>query len=98
MFRIGQQVVCIDDKDWRNPGLIGSPAAPTTPVKGLVYTVRGFSPSDAVYLEEIVCAPYPWNWGIGEGGWLRRRFRPVKETSIDIFTAMLAPKPQHVEA
>lgn len=99
-FHVGQKVVCVDDQNFRNPDHIGTPIAPTAPVRGTVYHVRSFSPSGNVLLAEIVCAPHAWEWGYGEGGWLPRRFRPVTErkTDISIFTAMLTPNRERERA
>lgn len=86
MFRIGQKVVCVEDK--------GQRGRPPFAVKGNIYTISDMVTLPdycigAVRLEELAHAmtePHEWLFA-----W---RFRPVKETDISIFTAMLAPKPK----
>ena len=73
---------------------------PNRPVKGGVYTIRGFDidlfdPDEpAVYLEEMVNPECDYLYGRQEGSFYAHRFRPVRTTSIDVFTAMLAPTPR----
>lgn len=90
-FHVGQMVVCVDDK----------PAAPkwggvSFPVRGRVYTIRAVfrhtSGADGVWLEELR-NPFAAKYGL-EWGYKARRFRPVKTTSIDQFTALLNPAPE----
>ena len=99
-FHIGQKVVCVDalfiDARWYR--------CEQQPVKGVVYTIRGFTPPNyfstdepdvpALYLEEIVNSPVEWTTGVFELGFSRRRFRPLvtRKTEIAIFKRMLAPK------
>lgn len=66
------------------------------PVKGCVYTVRKigiYSPS-IILLEEIINPVLPGD--DVEGGFHYRYFGPVKDTSIEIFRAMLSPIPEEV--
>lgn len=85
-FVVGQRVVCInDDGDW------GSAARPE---KSRIYTIREiFTWVGRVGLrfEEIV-NPVAAIWNI-EFGYDHVYFRPVKETNIDVFTAMLNKTP-----
>ena len=69
-FRVGQNVVCIDD----SAGLV---SGEMTLVKGRVYKVYAVYP-DAKPLPEIVVDDGSWR------GWLSRRFRPVVERKTDI--------------
>ncbi len=90
-FRVGQKVVCVNDKPSRFTGL------PTNVREGGVYTVtktflhpRGIP---CVLLSEIEVP-------IHHLGYDASRFRPVVErkTDISIFTAMLNPSKQTVDA
>lgn len=91
MFHIGQQVVCVDDKF--------EPKARTVfdalPVRSRIYHVRNVyvslvTGSPAINLDEIVGAPAR-TCPTRECGFFAARFRPVRKTNIDIFTAMLTP-------
>ena len=89
MFHVGQQVVCIEDRYW-NPWV-----GDMSPVKGRVYTIREIL-IDAICrvglrFEEIINAPHIYIDGQAERAFLGDRFRPVRKTNIDVFTAMLAP-------
>jgi len=97
MFHVGQMVVCVKTFDktketWRD----------ALPVKGGVYVIRdvfngSFNP-DGLYLrfEEIVNPPR-FEYGV-EVGFNSSRFRPVKHTSIEQFTAILNQAPERVDA
>lgn len=102
MFLIGQKIVCVDDGGLND----GSPCV--NPVRGEVYTVRGFDTCDCgfpagIWLSEISNRRVPLycrDCGLtvrGEPPFLVRRFRPVRETDIDIFTKMLAPTPRRAK-
>lgn len=84
-FYVGQKVVCVDVK---TPNIIGIPAANLK--KGQIYTVSSVSLTrlgvEALTVEETVPAPAC----TGFHSW---RFRPLPETSIEIFQAMLKPVP-----
>jgi hypothetical protein len=88
MFRIGQKVVCIDDSiEHDEPG-------PHT-VKGRIYTISSmplWENEPTLLFEEL---PPHWdpNWSTGYNP---ECFRPIVETDISVFTAML--KPVKVEA
>lgn len=99
-FRIGQEVVCVDDKP---VGGIGD----TSPLKsGQTYTVRWIGDySDSINgnigicirVEEI-CRNYPVPFGYAEQDcrdvpYFAWRFRPVKTTDISIFTELLTDLP-----
>jgi len=94
-FRIGQKVVCVNDT-WRDT-LIDCPGG--VPVKGGVYTVRGFCEHypeiTSIYLEEIVNPPFKYLVGAYEPSFLAWRFRPVVErkTNISVFKEILNRTP-----
>lgn len=98
MFHVGQMVVCVD-------------AAPEgerlfkdfeiRPVKGCVYTIRALESveTDVIcLLEEIVNPILLYEDGADEMLFRVSRFRPVRNTSIDVFTAILNKAPEKVEA
>ena len=99
-FRLRQKVVCVNDK-WDADA---NKYVPNRPRKGGVYTIRGFDadPFDpnepGVYLEEMVNPERDYLNGRIEGSFYAHRFRPIRTTSIDVFTAMLAPTPRIKEA
>ena len=84
MFNVGQQVVCVDDKEKGN----GEPSGLT---RGRVYTVAKFFPVgckyacgcmkdyDALDVAEAPIIPYPGH----EEGYRANRFRPVRPQSIE---------------
>jgi hypothetical protein len=90
-FRVGQKVVCVDDAGTDETGRIEL-------VRGTIYTVRwqGFHWSD-YYPEPLYCVRLEEVWRKDE--WVgddnedcpfrASRFRPLIETDISIFTAML---------
>jgi hypothetical protein len=90
MFHVGQLVVCVDDDNWLLP-------IPHRPEAKRIYTIRaiveGIHPIDGrgpgLLLDEII---NPTVKGTGvEYNFDPRRFRPLRKTSISIFTAMLSP-------
>ena len=93
MFHIGQRVVCIHD--------VGCPPAnefPNVPIKGSIYTVRGFVSPDVGYertpgmlLEEVVNPPWEYKEGVFEPSFHPYHFRPLVQhkTDISVFTRML---------
>lgn len=90
MFQIGQQVVCL--------GFLGADPTVQYPVKSQVYTIRGFCQQAMdihqctyIWLEEIL---NPVAFGICETAFISVKFRPVKKTSIEIFTTLLTPTPK----
>lgn len=98
-FRVGQLVVCVDDKPhdgwvlysgrtWQKPGLDGLKS-------GVVYTIRGLGVAetgyDHLWLEEIVrVGGEPSD---AEPGYRAERFRPVVENRLKIFRSMLVNIP-----
>lgn len=90
-FHVGQRVVCVDDSRYaRGHGF------EVTPVKGSTYTIRDFAEREdglGVRLIEIVNPEgnYRWRPGLTECTFHIRRFRPVRDTDISIFTNMLVP-------
>jgi hypothetical protein len=99
-FQVGQKVVCVDDR-WSR-----SRYRPTDPKRGAVYTVRAIAPckdhghnEDGLHLVEIVNKPRSHRCPDGrrrkcEAAYRMSHFRPLRMTSIDIFTRMLEPAPR----
>jgi hypothetical protein len=89
-FHVGQMVVCLKRGQWNSCPLEAAP------VYGVVYTVRGLPLIRNVVLlllEEIVNEPQDYDEGFIECGFHYTQFRPVKETSIDIFRKIVADLP-----
>lgn len=98
MFHVGQRVACIAAPSRAAVRLF--PSSVVFPEVGCVYTirafVRGMSLSGVVtglVFEEIVNPSAPT--GV-EYNFAMRRFRPVKDTSIEIFRSLLSPIPEEV--
>lgn len=98
MFYVGQMVVCVDDSTMGAPATPDEVATLKGLVRGHIYTVRRVEadwpfrtgPNLGVWLEEI-CR----NWlDFSDLPFDAVRFRPVRTTSIDCFTALLAPTPK----
>ncbi len=88
MFHVGQKVVCVDDR------LCVVTGDPTGLRKGAVYTVRGLtSDGEGLFVEELY---REWVPGIEFSLWYWR-FRPVRETSIEVFQSLLNPSPEDIE-
>jgi hypothetical protein len=110
-FHVGQRVVCVDlrvRKKYLRPLSAAAWDDPyEMPRKGGVYTVRevfdarahGFD-HDGLLLDEVVNPVLDWIAPAGpvrcEQFWLTFRFRPVRTTSIDVFTSMLQPAPREL--
>lgn len=102
-FHVGQKVMCIDVAgiDMRQFARVPKEIAP---IKGQVYTVRGFSdapnPGVAIFLEEIInpIIRFVDNGWLGERSFMTFRFRPLieRKTDISIFTALLKPTKEFV--
>lgn len=94
-FQIGKQVVCLKD-GWFNKNARCFKGC-IWPVKDGVYTIRDIrkdSEDSASFLfEEIRNPTLTLKEGMTEIRFVTRNFRPVKDTSIDDFTAMLSPAP-----
>lgn len=93
MFRVGQKVVCVNDvfKRPKRPNVI-------RPIKGTIYHIRNFDYNRpfcedpiGVRLIEIINPILSYNCGMDETSFPCWRFKPVRETDISIFTAMLNP-------
>lgn len=96
-FHVGQNVVCIDDR-WQKPPDHPLDIPPNRPVKGRVYTIRKIVKDQhdhiGLKLEEVVNDPVTLDNKLYEEQSFRHEaFRPCKTTSLDVFTAMLAPLP-----
>lgn len=99
MFHIGQLVVCIDNAPATHHY---GPDSVAGLEKGRIYTIREYHPNypftnapgeAGVKLEEIT-RTYSRHVDAYYGV---RRFRPVKQTSIDCFTAILTKTPELVD-
>lgn len=92
-LRIGQMVVCVDG-DFRGVHPLDKTLC-QFPARGRIYTIRGFlvRPDDGLglLLEEIVNPADYYSDGYGEPAFFAYRFRPVKETNIEIFRKLVAP-------
>jgi hypothetical protein len=91
MFSVGQMVVCIDDR-WVGAAVYRL----VTPVKGIIYTIRSVRNSGdgtvGFLLEEITNQPLDSVLdGLCEPTFDVNCFRPIKETSIEIFRRLVAP-------
>lgn len=101
MFNVGQHVVCVDDRPPEELGILPGPGGWIEDdewiVRGRVYTVRGFVPDWfdgdlTVLLAELHRSPVlgvePY-----EVGFDARRFRPLKDSSLDVFREALNSAP-----
>ncbi len=108
MFRIGQRIICVDDR-FVGENRVFDPTftvrCPNLPLKGHVYTVRGFvvpydgySGTPGILLEEISNPPCPYFEGTFEPSFFPSHFRPLTErtTDISVFAAMLNKTPERV--
>lgn len=99
-FHVGQKVVCVDDLPSINARITRAPSL----TKGQVFTIRDMEIWKGVLLVrlvEIVAAPFDFiDRGWLEPSWRASRFRPIVErkTDISIFTSMLNPSKQGVDA
>lgn len=100
-FHVGQKVVCVNTRNWPRDSY-----RPTLPKRGAVYTVRAIVPcrgqgydEDGIRLAEIVNPTLSLRCPNGQRIWTElafrmSRFRPVRTTSIEVFTQMLESVPQ----
>lgn len=93
-FRVGQKVVCVNDQNFKaDRRLDGKRILPNRPVRGSVYTIRGFYEDDSVYLEEIHNPKnVVWLDGRGEAAFSLLRFRPLVEDKSKTSFTEGAPK------
>ncbi len=105
-FRVGQEVVCVDDAQhgqYMPEGAVFGPGLDGL-TRGQIYTVREVFTCDfpdwrgvQIRVNEIVRKTHT-TYGL-EIPFAAARFRPIVKTDISIFTAMLAPSPkQRVDA
>lgn len=100
MFHVNQKVVCVNAK----PSPICRITGVSNLSKGAIYTIRDievWEGVECVRLVEIVERPYHFiDRGWLEPSWRANRFRPVvsRKTDISIFTAMLTPSKQEIDA
>lgn len=96
-FEIGQRVVCVDDRfsqrpDWRQ-------AVRIFPKLNSIYTIREIFADDILVglcFEEFSNPPAQFSNGFLEPAFNSRHFRPVRETSIEVFRKLLAPNPKEL--
>lgn len=95
-FHVGQRVECISDAWSHPPALAYIRQGYFYPHKGLIYTIREIGPSnmELVLLEEVRNRIMPGT--IYEPGFRYWNFRPVKDTSIEVFRSLLTPIPEEV--
>jgi hypothetical protein len=101
MLHIGQHVVCVDDRFVGENGVFDptfTERCPNLPVKGRIYTVRGFvvpcagcPRTPGILLEEIINPPCAYIEGTFEPSFFPLHFRPLtdRKTDISVFMAML---------
>jgi len=98
MLQIDQKVVCVDDSNYRNSHLMHFFSKP--PVRGQIYTVRGFTVEGLILLKEIENPPYQWRYGFYEGGYLPSRFRPIDDLTAELaqteLSRVVEEKPEHL--
>lgn len=82
-FRIGQKVICIDG-EWRCPI---DASITHGPKKREVCVITGFTEWNSEPF--LLLEGYP-----ADHGYQAKAFRPIAETDISIFTAMLNPAPK----
>lgn len=92
VFRVGQKVVCIDAQPHSNMLSVGWLA--DVPIKGAVYTVTDITQRP----KHVICeCPNALRFAeiknLADVGYCAHRFRPIQETNIDVFRAMLKPLP-----
>ena len=80
-FKVGSKVVCIDDKFEDDPKLPFKVSEIKKPVKGVVYTIRGFTEDERGFglrLKEISNEEYHYgpSRGAEEPGFMVNRFVP----------------------
>jgi hypothetical protein len=77
MFKVGQKVVCINDKNQVNKAIIGS----LNPVKkDYIYTIRKINSYDGLIFEEFIRGFY---YTGEEAGFAPNRFKPLEDNWVD---------------
>lgn len=100
-FRPGMLVVCIGPRDgWK---LLTGIRSRVDPVVGCVYTICDvkplrdlLSPGTLVHPPEAADQLFLMLNGLGEGWWEGVEFKPARDTSIGVFTALLNKTPELV--
>jgi hypothetical protein len=89
---VGQRVVCINDH------FVGRHQTQSLPTRGRIYTIRAIVPckahgfeQDGLHLVEVINPLRRWRcptggWRTAEVAFRISRFRPVRNTSIEVFT------------
>ena len=77
MFKIGQKVVCINDKNQVNSSIIGK----LNPVKkDYIYTIRKIDSVGGLIFNEFIQGYY---YDGEEAGFNQSRFKPLQDTWVD---------------
>jgi len=96
-YHIGAKIICVNDQYDKHPLW---PENFKYPVLNEVYTIREIivNARDVTFLlEEIINEPIKWDEKTFiEVSWFSWHFRPVKETDISVFTAMLNLPPKQI--
>ena len=91
-WHVGQQVVCINDVF--SPCVYWRRAVSAFPRLHAIYTIRHIREAHGLIglcFYEIESPPAQFSEGFVEPAFNSQNFRPVRLTSIDAFTKMLAP-------
>ena len=91
-FHVGQLVVCVDNRNSPPNSTAWLPGEGL--VEGQIYTIASihlWEGHEVFWLHEVKRHPLSVKHHGKKCGYGYWRFRPVKTTSIDVFTALLAP-------
>jgi hypothetical protein len=93
-FHIGQRVVCVSTNFSREP--YWRRTVRMFPQLNGIYTIRSMRTVDdlvGLCFEEMINPCANFKEGYVEAAFDSRRFRPVRTTNIDVFKALLVPRP-----
>lgn len=93
--KVGQRVVCIND-DWR-----GGNGTVNRPKKNDILTIRRiycYNGAVGFVFKELINPPVHAVVGFVEQMFMATQFKPLNESRLDIFRAMMMEKPQHANA
>jgi hypothetical protein len=100
-FQVGQKVVCIANGTWEKTKVLVPDII--VPLKNEIYTVREIYLDPVldvvgIRLKEIVNKRYKYENHPEpmEPGWFPADFRPIKETSIEVFEKLLINPPKEL--
>lgn len=98
---VGQRVVCIDDSFLSSVDTYLKKIGYVNPKKYDILTIREIR-SDAkaigILFKEIRNPAVSTTGGFIEVAFRSERFKPLDESRLDVFRAMLVEKPQHADA